>query len=94
VGVEVKREAPLLSSVFQDGGWRILRDGQPWPSGTADGPFVAAVLPAGSARVDLLYRPRSFVWGCGLAAIGLALGAVALTPRPLLRRSAPETDSP
>jgi hypothetical protein len=80
--VELPRPGAFLSSVYQDGGWRMLRDGEPWPTAPADGPFVEARLPAGVARVDLLYRPEAFVWGCVLAALGLAFGAAAFIPGP------------
>ncbi len=75
-------EAMLASSIFQDGGWRALVDGRSVPAGMLDGPFVAVPLPAGEHRIDLLYRPRSFLWGCILAALGLAAGAVWWIPTP------------
>jgi hypothetical protein len=81
-GTELPHAGALLSSIYQDGGWRLLRDGEPWPTAPADGPFVEARLPAGTARIDLLYRPAAFVGGCLLAALGLALGAAVLIPRP------------
>jgi hypothetical protein len=81
-GVELPRPGALLSSVYQDGGWRMLRNAVPWPTAPADGPFVAARLPAGEARIDLLYRPGPFVWGCVLAALGLALATAVLVRAP------------
>jgi hypothetical protein len=75
-------EARLLaSSVYQDGqaqegGWRLLLDGHPHAVQTADGPFVAAWLPAGEHRVELIYRAPGFLEGLGLAAVALA-GMVA-----------------
>ena len=73
----------LATSVYQDGGWRLLVDGRPAGSTLANGPFVAAWLPAGVHRVDFLYRPPGFFLGIGLAALALA-GAVAglVTPSP------------
>ena len=65
----------LASSIYQDGGWIVLRDGEPQPAVLANGPFVAAWLPAGDAEVDFLYRPKGFLAGMLLAA--LALGAAA-----------------
>ncbi|HEV8578028.1 MAG TPA: hypothetical protein VGX68_03005 [Thermoanaerobaculia bacterium] len=70
----------LASSLYQDGGWRLLVDGRRLPTAVSQGAFLAARLPAGSWRVDLLYRPRAFLWGCVLAAVGLAAGAAALRP--------------
>jgi hypothetical protein len=69
----------LASSVYQDGGWRLLLAGRPHAAAT-EGPFLAARLPAGNRLLDLLYRPRAFLWGLLLAALGLAAAALALAP--------------
>jgi hypothetical protein len=82
--------ADLATSLYQDGNWRLLVDGRFIDgAGRAGGPFVAARLPAGARRLDLLYRPGSFLAGLLLAAAGLALGAAwwvgpptAPAPRP------------
>jgi hypothetical protein len=80
----------LASSVYQDGngqdgGWRLLLDGQPHPLQTANGPFVAAWLPAGGHRVELIYRAPGLAPGLALAAIALAvLAAWMLRPAPFL----------
>lgn len=74
-------ERRLETSVFQDGHWRVLADERPLLPEVTNGPFVAARLPAGARVVDLVYRPGSFVLGCLLAALGLALTAlVAVRP--------------
>jgi hypothetical protein len=73
---------PLASSLYQDGGWRLLVDGRHLPSTLADGPFLGAWLPAGRSRVDLIYRPRSFLPACLLAALALAGAALWWWPRP------------
>jgi len=62
----------LASSIYQDGGWRLLLDGRPFPTEVADGPFVSAWLPAGDHRVELLYRAPGFLTGLALAAAALA----------------------
>ncbi|HKH48090.1 MAG TPA: hypothetical protein VKM72_25810 [Thermoanaerobaculia bacterium] len=72
----------LETSIFQDGHWSVFADGVRMPPEPADGPFVAARLPAGARKVDLVYRPGSFVLGCVLAALGLAVGATALIAVP------------
>lgn len=72
----------LAGSVYQDGGWKLLVNGRPQPTILANGPFVAAWLPAGEAAVDLLYRPPAFFWGTLLAALGLAAGAAFWVPPP------------
>jgi hypothetical protein len=72
----------LASSVYQDGGWRLLVDGGPRATVLANGPFVAAWLPAGEHRVDLVYRPPGFVAGMVFAAVALAAALAVLAPRP------------
>jgi hypothetical protein len=79
----LSREAAVSTSIYQDGGWRMLRNGVICSPTDADGPFVAARLPAGSWQVDLIYRPGAFVWGCVLAALALAVGAAVFTAPPL-----------
>jgi hypothetical protein len=66
----------LASSLYQDGGWYVLRDGEPQSPVLANGPFVAAWLPAGDAGVDLIYRPKGFLAGMLLAALALAAAAL------------------
>jgi hypothetical protein len=80
----------VASSIYQDGNWRVLRNGDPWPTAPADGPFVAARFPAGVCRLDLLYRPASFVVGCLLAALALAAGAATFIPLPRGVRTQPD----
>ncbi len=76
-------ERLLASSVYQDGGWSLLLDGAPRPTVVADGPFVAAWVPAGEHRLDLLYRAPGLLPGIALAALALAVGAAWLVrPRP------------
>jgi Bacterial membrane protein YfhO len=76
-------ERLLASSLYQDGGWRLLLDGRPFPLGTADGPFLAAWLPAGEHRAELIYRAPGFLAGLGLASAALAgLMGWMLGPRP------------
>ena len=71
-------ERLLVSSVYQDGGWSLLLDGAPRPAVVADGPFVAAWVPAGEHRLDLLYRAPGLILGVALAALALAAGSAWL----------------
>ncbi|HEV2851450.1 MAG TPA: hypothetical protein VHC97_01480 [Thermoanaerobaculia bacterium] len=80
--IDLRRRQRLASSLYQDGGWRLLVEGRPRPTATDPGSFLTARLPVGSWRVDFLYRPSAFLWGCVLAALGLTLGAAAFVPRP------------
>lgn len=70
----------LGSNLYQDGGWRLLVNGRLYPA-TRDAIFLAADLPQGDLRLDVVYRPRAFLWGALIAALGLAAGAVWLVPR-------------
>jgi len=72
----------LASSLMQDGNWRLLVDGRPREILAANGPFVAAWLERGEREIELVYRPRSFILGCLLSALALALAAAWWVPRP------------
>jgi uncharacterized membrane protein YfhO len=80
--VSLRRRQTLGSSLYQDGGWLLLVDGRPRAAAAGEGSFLTASLPAGERQVDLLYRPPAFLWGCLLAALGLAIGAAAWVPKP------------
>jgi hypothetical protein len=82
-------ERLLASSVYQDGGWRLLLDGRRHSTTTANGPFVASWLPAGEHRVDLVYRAPGFMAGLGLAALALA-GLASWLLAPALTRTRPQ----
>lgn len=75
----------LETSVFQDGHWSVFADGRLLPPESGDGPFVAARLPEGTRKVDVVYRPGSFALGCVLGALGLALTALVAVPPPARR---------
>lgn len=75
----------LGSSIYQDGGWRLLVDGRRHPTVRVHGPFVGAWLPPTAERLDLVYRPPGFGPGCLLAALALALGCCWWTRPPAVR---------
>jgi hypothetical protein len=77
---ELRRPQRLGSVLYQDGGWRLLVNGEARPAEVDQGVFLAAGLPAGESRVDLLYRPAGFLWGWVIAAVGLAVGVAFLSP--------------
>ena len=87
--VRVRRPQWLASILYQDGGWRVLRNGFPWPSEVDQGVFLGVPLLPGDARLDVLYRPAAFLWGCALTALGLALGVALLAPRPFTSPAGP-----
>lgn len=72
----------LASSLYQDGNWRLLVDNQPREIIAANGPFVAAWLEPGERELELVYRPRTFVTGCLLSALALAIAAAWWVPVP------------
>jgi hypothetical protein len=92
--VHVRRPQWLASILYQDGGWRVLRNGFPWPSEVDQGVFLGVPLLPGDARLDVLYRPAAFLWGCALAALGLALGVALLAPGPSAGATSPAGPPP
>lgn len=80
--VRLAEKRLLASSIYQDGGWLVLRDGEPQATTLANGPFVAAWLPQGEGRVDVLYRPKGFLTGMILAALALVTAIVLWVPAP------------
>jgi hypothetical protein len=59
-----------------DPGWRVTVDGAPAPLLRANVAFRGVALPAGSHRVELLYRPLSVQLGALLSLATLLLGTV------------------
>ncbi|HEX4961069.1 MAG TPA: YfhO family protein [Thermoanaerobaculia bacterium] len=71
----------LASSIYQDQGWHLLLDGRPQLTLVANGPFLAAWLPAGNHRVEAIYQAPGLIPGLALAALALtALSAWLLRP--------------
>jgi hypothetical protein len=77
----------LATSVLQDGHWHLLVDRRRVPTVLANGPLVAAWLPAGRHDVELLYRPRRLLLGCALAALALAVACALWISPPSPRRA-------
>ncbi|HXU32148.1 MAG TPA: YfhO family protein [Thermoanaerobaculia bacterium] len=59
-------------------GWHATIDGRELPLAYANHAFVGIYAPAGRNRIDLRYRPRSFVWGLRISA-GTALLLLGFT---------------
>ena len=76
----------LATSILQDGHWHLLVDGRKAPTTLANGPLVAAWLPAGRHDLELLYRPWRLFLGCALAALALAAACALWIPPPDLLR--------
>jgi hypothetical protein len=60
----------VLAEAF-DPGWTADVDGRAARVYRANGPFMAVPVPAGSSVVRVRYRPRSFLLGAALSALGL-----------------------
>ncbi len=54
-------------------GWRATVAGRELPLAFADHAFLGIQAPAGRSRIDLTYRPRSFVWGLWISGTALVL---------------------
>lgn len=78
---DLVEERFLASGIYQDGGWRLLVDGERRSTTLANGPLVAAWLPAGEHRIDWIYRPPGFLPGMLLAALAGA-GFLVVTVQP------------
>lgn len=72
----------LASSIYQEGGWRLLLNGKFQPTVLANGPFVGAWIPPGDWELHLIYRPRAFLPGCLLAGVALLATLVLGIPPP------------
>ncbi|MBS0278129.1 MAG: hypothetical protein JSR81_10935 [Proteobacteria bacterium] len=71
----------LADSYFP--GWRLTVDGQPSPMFEAYGALRGIVVERGAHTVDMIYRPRSILWGAALSGLGLmlTLGLVLVSRR-------------
>jgi hypothetical protein len=72
----------LATSLYQDLGWHLLLGGQPISTVVANGPFLAAWLPAGTHRLEAIYRAPGLIPGLMLAALAMTgMAAWLLKPR-------------
>jgi hypothetical protein len=81
-GLELAEPGLLATSVYQDGGWRVLVDRSPVETRAVDGPLLGAPLPEGGRSLELLYRPPGFLLGMLLAALGGAAALAVWRPPP------------
>ncbi|MBW8873791.1 MAG: hypothetical protein JF614_02415 [Acidobacteria bacterium] len=86
---QLRRRQWLGTSVYQDGGWLLLLNRSRHRTVLDSETFVAARLPRGANRLDLLYRPAAFVWGWVIAALGVVAGVAVCVPRPSTTPEAP-----
>lgn len=74
--LDIRTSAPSWVVVTESAwrGWRAVdAKGKRLTLRRANHAFLSFQVPAGESRVQLIYRPRSFVWGAGIS--GIALGA-------------------
>ena len=62
-------DALVLFSMNDDPGWRARVDGRAAPIIVADGALMAVPVGAGTHRVELEYRPRSFTAGAAVSVV-------------------------
>jgi Bacterial membrane protein YfhO len=83
--------ALVVSSVTFCRGWRLAIDGRQADLVRVNAGFLGFLLPAGSHRATLEYRPAGWVWGvrlCGLTIVA-ALAALGWRAARLRRRRPP-----
>jgi Bacterial membrane protein YfhO len=66
----------LVLADAYDPGWRASLDGAPVPVLRTNVAFRGVAVPEGRHSVDLVYRPRSAVWGLALSVAALVVTAV------------------
>ena len=74
------RRILAFSERFHDG-WSVTIDGNPGQAVRVEGDFLGCVLDGGVHKVSLQFRPRSFLYGSIVSAIGAALLAGILIVR-------------
>ncbi|HEX7150900.1 MAG TPA: hypothetical protein VF618_05385 [Thermoanaerobaculia bacterium] len=73
VTVDAPRETFVASSEVALPGWRLTRNGEPWPFVRLQGAFLGWRAPAGRSTFALRYTPPGLMAGWGLAALGAVL---------------------
>ncbi len=78
IALEVESDAPgvLVLSEMKYPGWKATVNGKPAEILTANYILRALSLPAGSHRVEMVYRPRSFSFGLGASVLTAVLVAL------------------
>ena len=72
----------LVVSESHHPGWRARVDGRDWPLLRVNGDFLGCVVPEGSHRIQLRFRPPSLIWGSRISWLGAFL-TVSLALRPV-----------
>ena len=83
----LSHEGHVVLSDTWDPGWSATIDGKPAAVLRANFGFRAVATPAGSHRIEMIYRPRALLLGLGVSAVGWLAVLATLAGR---GRSAPE----
>lgn len=81
VDVNADQSVFIASSEVALPGWRLFRNGVPWPLETINGAFLGWEVPAGKSRFILAYQPPRLAVGLALGVVGLALLAAMMLAR-------------
>ncbi|HEX7151066.1 MAG TPA: YfhO family protein [Thermoanaerobaculia bacterium] len=73
--VKMEREGWVVASIPAWRGWRATAGGKPLKIRFANHAFLGVLVPAGEHRVQLLYRPRTFVLGAWISGMTAVLVA-------------------
>jgi hypothetical protein len=71
--IETSSDSFLASSEVALPGWRLERNGSPWPLIPINGTFLGWRVPSGSSTFALRYRPPYLEAGAAIGMIGVAL---------------------
>ena len=71
-----------------DPGWRAAVDGKPTTLLRANVAFQAVPVPAGTHRVELVYRPPSVMWGVLITALAVVVALALVLRAAAARRNA------
>ncbi|GEM_PF-317139 len=70
-------------------GWQATIDGHAADPLRINGDFLGLIVPSGTHRISLEFRPSSLIWGRNISLFGVALLAVMLVWRPSNRSDQP-----
>ena len=85
IAVDAARDALLVVSRLDFPGWRATVDAKETPIVRVHGAMMGIVVPAGRHRVELVYRPRSLLFGA-LTSLAGVVALLAWSRRYALRR--------
>jgi hypothetical protein len=87
IEIEAEKASLLATSITGWPGWHLTVDGKPTPLVGYNHAFLAFEVPPGRHSAELLYRPRSVIWGSVISAATVGLIAILLMALPSARRA-------